>query len=64
MLVFEYLHGKNILFRDLKPENLIIDKDEKIKLIDYWFAKKIKDRTYSNVGICEYKAPELRISYK
>ena len=38
-LTFEYLHAKNIIFRDLKPENLLINKDGYLRLADFGFAK-------------------------
>ncbi len=41
---FDYLHKMKIAYRDLKPENLLIDKHGHIKLTDFGFAKFIKDR--------------------
>ena len=41
MLVFEHLHSKDIIYRDLKPENVLIAKDGFIKITDFGFAKKI-----------------------
>lgn len=53
------LHSKNILYRDLKPENLLIDAEGYIKIVDMGFAKVVPDRTYTLCGTPEYLAPEL-----
>ena len=46
---FEYLHEKNILYRDLKPENLLIDSKGYLKVVDFGFAKVVTDRTFTAV---------------
>ncbi|CAF2506629.1 unnamed protein product [Rotaria sp. Silwood2] len=45
VLTFEYLHYLDILYRDLKPENLLIDAEGYLKVTDFGFAKKIKGKT-------------------
>ena len=58
-LMFEYLHSKNIIYRDLKPENLLIASDGHLCITDFGFAKKIEDRSYTLCGTPEYLAPEI-----
>mmetsp|Transcript_23537 Transcript_23537/g.47620 ORF Transcript_23537/g.47620 Transcript_23537/m.47620 type:complete len:327 (-) Transcript_23537:1241-2221(-) len=59
ILIFEYLHSKDVVYRDLKPENLLLDKDGFLKITDFGFAKKIRFKTYTLCGTPEYIAPEL-----
>ncbi|XP_053673599.1 cAMP-dependent protein kinase catalytic subunit alpha-like [Anopheles nili] len=58
-LALEYLHSCNLVYRDLKPENLLIDYRGYVKVTDFGFCKLIRDRTWTLCGTPEYIAPEI-----
>jgi len=55
---FDHIHSKNVLYRDLKPENLMLDDRGYIKITDFGFAKK-RNHTSTLCGTPEYLAPEV-----
>ena len=59
MLSVDYLHERKIVFRDIKPENVIVNQSGYIKLIDFGTSKEIIDRTNTIIGTPHYMAPEV-----
>jgi protein-serine/threonine kinase len=62
VLALEHLHKNNIIYRDLKPENVLINKDGYIKITDFGLSKEnISDNSSAKsfCGTPEYLAPEV-----
>jgi protein kinase A len=53
-LAIEYMHSKNVIYRDLKPENLLLDSQGHIKITDFGFAKHVPDITWTLCGTPDY----------
>lgn len=57
-----YLHGRLLIYRDIKPENIVLDAEGHVKLVDFAFAKQLAsaaDRAWTLCGTPQYLAPEV-----
>lgn len=59
VLAIEYLHCLGLAHRDLKLENILLDRTGYIKITDFGLCKRLRGRTWSNVGTPCYMAPEI-----
>ena len=72
VLALEHIHGLGYCYRDLKPENVMLDARGYLKLVDFGFAKavpyynstgQIQYRTFTLCGTPDYMAPEVVLTH-
>jgi serine/threonine protein kinase len=54
-----YMHSQGFIFRDLKMENIMLDAKGYPVIVDFGFAKKCLQKTYTFCGTPNYVAPEI-----
>jgi len=64
VMAIQFLHSEHIIYRDLNPENVMLDRGHYVKLVDFGLAKGLNlddptARTWTLCGTPEYVAPEV-----
>jgi mitogen-activated protein kinase 7 len=67
----KYIHSANVLHRDLKPGNLLVNADCELKICDFGLARGYSSSPEGNIGFMTeyvatrwYRAPEIMLSFQ
>src|SRR4030081_3480294 len=67
----KYIHSANVLHRDLKPGNLLVNADCELKICDFGLVRGYSDNSEQNAGYMTeyvatrwYRAPEIMLSFQ
>ena len=67
----KYIHSANVLHRDLKPGNLLVNADCELKICDFGLARGFSENPEENAGYMTeyvatrwYRAPEIMLSFQ
>lgn len=59
IMALEHLHSHRVIYRDLKPENVMLKETGHAKLCDMGLAKYVIGNTFTTCGTSDYFAPEI-----
>jgi len=66
----KYIHSANVLHRDLKPNNILVNKNCDIKVCDFGLSRPVGSETFkldcmtNNISTIWYRSPELLLTWK
>jgi len=53
-----YAHSRGVIHRDINPTNIIVQRNDRLKILDFGLACRVGTEDYGNTGTAHYMAPE------